>query len=92
MVKALPEGREKRELQEQEKRKANIRARVKHPFRVLKCQFGYVKVRFKGLAKNTSQILTLFALSNLWMARKRLLAMTGELRLKIAQCGIKAAV
>jgi IS5 family transposase len=50
----------------------------------VKRQFGYVKVRFKGLAKNTAQILTLFALSNLWMARKRLLAMTGELRLKAA--------
>jgi IS5 family transposase len=50
----------------------------------VKRQFGYVNVRFKGLAKNTAQILTLFALSNLWMARKRLLAMTGELRLKTA--------
>ncbi len=83
-VKALPEGREKRAIEKAEKRKASIRARVEHPFRVVKRQFGYVKVRFKGLAKNTVQILTLFALSNLWMARKRLLAMTGELRLKAA--------
>lgn len=57
-VKALPEGREKRAIEKEEKRKASIRARVEHPFRVLKCQFGYVKVRFKGLAKNTGQILT----------------------------------
>ncbi len=35
---------------------------------------------FKGLAKNTAQVITLFALSNLWMARKRLMAMTGSLR------------
>ena len=83
-MKALPEGREKRVIEKAEKRKASIRARVEHPFRVVKRQFGYVKVRFKGLAKNTAQILTLFALSNLWMARKRLLAMTGELRLKAA--------
>ena len=83
-VKALPEGREKRAIEKAEKRKASIRARVEHPFRVVKRQFGYMKVRFKGLAKNTGQILTLFALSNLWMARKRLLAMTGELRLKAA--------
>ncbi len=83
-VKALPEGREKRAIEKAEKRKASIRARVEHPFRVVKRQFGYVKVRFKGLAKNTAQILTLFALSNLWMARKRLLAMTGELRPKTA--------
>ena len=83
-VKALPEGREKRAIEKAEKRKASIRARVEHPFRVVKRQFGYVKVRFKGLAKNTAQILTLFALTNLWMARKRLLAMTGELRPKTA--------
>ncbi|KPX29953.1 Mobile element protein [Pseudomonas coronafaciens pv. garcae] len=45
-----------------------------------KRQFGYTKVRFRGLAKNTAQQATLFALSNLWMVRKRLLAM-GEVRL-----------
>ncbi len=60
--------------------KARIRARVEHPFRVVKRQFGYVKVRFRGLAKNTTQVLTLFALSNLWQARHRLLTMTGEVR------------
>jgi IS5 family transposase len=43
-----------------------------------KCQFGYRKVRYKGLAKNTAQVVTLFALTNLWMARRRLLATTGE--------------
>jgi IS5 family transposase len=43
-----------------------------------------MKVRFKGLAKNTAQVVTLFALSNLWMARKRLLAMTGKLRPQVA--------
>ena len=50
--------------------KASIRAKVEHPFRVIKRQFGFVKVRHRGLAKNTAQIKTLFALSNLWMARK----------------------
>lgn len=60
--------------------KAQVRAKVEHPFRVLKRQFGYTKVRFRGLAKNTAQQATLFALSNLWMVRKRLLAM-GEVRL-----------
>ena len=54
------------ELAEQaEKIKAGVRAKVEHPFRVIKCQFGYVKVRYKGLAKNTAQLMTLFALSNL---------------------------
>jgi IS5 family transposase len=54
---------------------------VEHPFRVVKRQFGYQKVRFKGLFKNIAQVLTLFALSNLWMARRTLLAFTGEVRL-----------
>ena len=54
--------------------KASIRAKVEHPFRVLKRQFGYVKVRYRGLTKNTLQLKTLFALSNLWMARHRLMA------------------
>ena len=53
--------------------KASIRARVEHPFRIIKRQFGYVKVKYRGLAKNTANLVTLFALSNLWMVRKRLL-------------------
>jgi IS5 family transposase len=53
--------------------KARIRAKVEHPFRVIKRQFGHMKVRYRGLAKNTAQLHTLFALSNLWMARHRLL-------------------
>ena len=57
-----------------EKLKAGIRAKVEHPFRVIKRQFGFVKVRYKGLRKNTLQLKTLFALSNLWMARHRLIA------------------
>ena len=64
-----------------EKAKAQVRAKVEHPFRVIKCQFGYVKVRFRGLAKNTAQLMTLFALSNLWMARRHLIATAGEMRL-----------
>jgi transposase, IS5 family len=59
-----------------ERIKASIRAKVEHPFRVIKRQFGHVKVRYRGLAKNTAQLQTLFALANLWMVRKRL---TGSL-------------
>jgi transposase, IS5 family len=55
-----------------ERLKAGVRAKVEHPFRVLKCQFGYLKARYRGLAKNTAQIETQFALANLWMARKML--------------------
>lgn len=60
-------------LEQLEHVKARIRAKVEHPFRVIKRQFGHVKVRYRGLAKNTAQLHTLFALSNLWMARRRLL-------------------
>ena len=70
--KATPMGRV---LDELEHVKARIRAKVEHPFRVIKRQFGHVKVRYRGLMKNTAQLHTLFALSNLWMARHRLLNM-----------------
>jgi len=61
-------------LQEQlEQVKSKIRAKVEHSFRVIKRQFGHVKVRYRGLRKNTQQLHTLFALANLWMARGRLL-------------------
>ena len=56
-----------------EKIKAGIRAKVEHPFRVIKRQFGFVKVRYRGLKKNTAQLITLFALSNLWMVRGKLI-------------------
>lgn len=56
--------------------KASIRAKVEHPFRVIKRQFGFVKVRYRGLKKNTAQLTTLFALSNLWMVRSKLMATT----------------
>ena len=63
--------------EEMEHVKARIRAKVEHPFRVIKRQFGHVKVRYRGLAKNTAQLHTLFALCNLWMARRHLMAVQG---------------
>ena len=57
--------------------KASVRAKVEHPFGMIKCQFGFAKVRHKGLAKNTAQLITLFALSNLWMARRQLMGVRG---------------
>ncbi|AWI53385.1 IS5 family transposase [Aquabacterium olei] len=75
--KLLDKADPKDALTEQVERiKASIRAKVEHPFRVIKRQFGHVKVRYRGLAKNTAQLHTLFALANLWMVRKRL---TGSL-------------
>ncbi|MGT9829591.1 IS5 family transposase [Pseudomonas aeruginosa] len=70
---ALDKTRESNRLIDQlERLKASIRAKVEHPFRVIKRQFGHVKVRYRGLARNTAQLHTLFALSNLWMVRRQL--------------------
>jgi len=72
-----PDIEPERITEQLEKAKARVRAKVEHPFRVLKRQFGYTKVRYRGLAKNTAQIVTLFTLSNLWMARRRLMGTAG---------------
>ena len=60
-------------IDQAEKLKAGIRAKVEHAFRVIKRQFGFVKVRYRGLKKDTAQLFTLFALSNLWMVRSKLM-------------------
>jgi len=60
-------------LDKLEKLKASVRAKVEHPFRVVKQQFGYANVRYRGLAKNTARLTMLFALSNPWMCRRALL-------------------
>jgi IS5 family transposase len=64
-------------LDKVEQLKASVRAKVEHPFRVIKQQFGYAKVRYRGLAKNTARLTMLFALSNLWMTRRQLLGAQG---------------
>ena len=76
-LRAMKNKRDRKYAERWEHFKASLRAKVEHPFRVVKRQFGYTKVRYRGLAKNTAQVLTLFALSNLWMARRRLLLPTG---------------
>ena len=53
---------------------AGIRSKVEHPFRILKCQFGYRKVRYRGLFKNEQHLFSLFALVNLYQARRHLMA------------------
>jgi len=54
------------------RRFGKVRAKVEHVFRVLKCQFGYRKVRYRGIAKNGAQVFALLALANLFLARGRL--------------------
>ena len=58
--------------------KASIRAKVEHPFHVVKNLFKHKKTRYKGLAKNTAQLLTLFGLANLVLARRWLLVADGK--------------
>ncbi|MBN4664349.1 transposase [Pandoraea nosoerga] len=77
-IRALPDGELKDVSEFIEHLIAKVRSKVEHPFRVVKRQFGYTKVRYRGLAKNAGQLNVLFALSNLWMARKRLLVMMGK--------------
>ena len=54
------------------RRHGAVRAKVEHVFRVLKCQFGYRKVRYRGIEKNGAQVFALLALANLFLARRRL--------------------
>ncbi|TVT74775.1 MAG: IS5 family transposase, partial [Denitromonas halophila] len=56
-----------------EQLKASIRAKVEHPFHVLKNLFKHRKTRYRGLAKNEAQLFSLFGLANLVLARKRLM-------------------
>ncbi len=73
-LKAMAEGALKELTVRAERLKAQIRARVEHPFHVVKNLFGHRKVRYKGLKKNAAQCFTLFALANLVIAKKHLLA------------------
>ena len=61
------------ELQKKKNRsKSSVRAKVEHPFRILKRVFGFDKVRYRGIAKNHNRLCANFALVNLYMHRKRL--------------------
>jgi IS5 family transposase len=53
---------------------AELRSAVEHPFRVLKRQFGFVKIRYRGLFKNEQHLFTQFALVNLYLARRTIVA------------------
>lgn len=65
-------------INEVERIKASIRAKVEHPFRLVKRQFGFKEVRYRELKKNTAQLMTLVDLSNLWMARSEWLRLRHE--------------
>jgi IS5 family transposase len=66
---------------------ARVRARVEHPFRVIKRPFGHVKARYRGLAKNRAQLFTLFAPGNLFLMRRA----TCGMRRSLPRIAISAA-
>lgn len=76
-VRKLPDGHHKTLTQALERAKARVRARVEHAFHVLKNRFGHKKARYKGLAKNTAQLYTLFGLVNLALVKNKLLNLQG---------------
>ncbi|HXF07588.1 MAG TPA: transposase, partial [Candidatus Acidoferrales bacterium] len=80
-LRAMKHRRERTYAERWERYTARVRAKVERPFRVIQQPLGYVRVRYHGIAKNAAQVLRLFALSNSWMARRRLLPATGALRL-----------
>ena len=58
--------------------KARIRAKVEHPFHVVKNLFRHRKTRYKGLAKNTAQVVMLFGLANLVLAKNKLMILQAQ--------------
>jgi IS5 family transposase len=59
-----------------ESRKASARAKVEHPFLIVKRDFGFTKTRYRGLAKNRNHLHVLFASAN-WLMRARAVALSG---------------
>lgn len=76
--KALPDTLGGRLREQVEQIKASIRAQVEHPFHIIKNLFGLKKARYRGLAKNAAQLLTLFGFANLLIAKRRLLALHAQ--------------
>jgi len=78
-LKAVPEDHVLGQLLRQlESVKASIRSKVEHPFHIVKNLFNFRKVRYKGMAKKTAQLHILFALTNLVIANRRLLALNSQ--------------
>ncbi|WP_422509183.1 IS5 family transposase, partial [Stenotrophomonas sp. GZD-301] len=76
-LKAIKKARDRRQHERWGSCKASMHAKVEHPLRVIKHQFGYTRGRYCVLAKNGAQVLTLFALSNLWVTRRQFVPAQG---------------
>ena len=75
---ALPDTKHGRLREQIEQAKASTRAKVEHPLHIVKNLFGHKKARYHGLVKNTAQLLTLFGLANLLIAKQRLFALHAQ--------------
>jgi IS5 family transposase len=69
-VNRQPNGNESRTTYKHAINRSRARARGEHAFRVVKCLWGFTKVRYPGLAKNTARLFTAFALANLYLPRR----------------------
>ena len=69
---AKPKRRLSRSQKKRNRKHGSVRAKLEHTFRVIKCQFGYRKTRYRGIAKNGAQVFSLMLLANLYMARSQL--------------------
>lgn len=72
-LKARPQSRLGTRQKQKNRKHSSIRSRVEHLFRIIKCQFGYTKVRYQGLAKKAAQVFTLIGLTNLYLRRHTLM-------------------
>ena len=59
-----------------------LRAKIEHPFQVIKVGFNHRKVRYRGAGKNTPQLFSLLGLANLTLAKRHLQQATGQIRQK----------
>lgn len=75
---ALPDTESGRLREWIEQQKASVRAKVEHPFHLVKNVFGFKKARYRGLAKNAAQLFALFGLANLLIAKRRLFALHAQ--------------
>ncbi len=69
-----------------------MRAKVVDPFRVIKQQFGFNKLRYLGIAKNDNKLQTMLALANLWFVRRKLKGVPAWVRLQVPHTGHKPSM
>ncbi len=75
--KAKPNKKLSATQKKRNKKHSSVRAKVEHPFRIMKCQFGYRKTRYRGIKKNAAQVFSLMALANLYQVRHQIMMQAG---------------